>query len=65
IPVDGLKTIFDMHGRLHQDIEGQGMGLFLTKKIVDAAGGHITVESAPGKGTKFTIHFKAENAGGG
>ncbi|MEO6455696.1 MAG: CheR family methyltransferase, partial [Ginsengibacter sp.] len=61
IPEKDIKTIFAMHGRLHQDIEGQGMGLFLVKKIVDAAGGNIAVESEPGYGTTFTLYFKAEH----
>ncbi|MFB9842915.1 chemotaxis protein CheB [Mucilaginibacter ginsenosidivorans] len=52
--------IFKMYGRLHQDIEGHGIGLHLAKKIVDAAGGNIIVESEPGKGSKFMIFLKAE-----
>lgn len=52
--------IFEMYGRLHRDVEGDGIGLYLAKKIIDAAGGNITVESEPGKGTKFTIYLKAE-----
>lgn len=57
---EGLNRIFDMYGRLHQDIEGRGIGLYLAKKIVDATSGNITVESQPGKGSKFIISFKAE-----
>ncbi len=53
-------TIFDMYGRLHHDVEGQGIGLYLAKKIVDAAGGNIVVESEPGKGSKFMLYFKIE-----
>ncbi len=55
-----LDTIFQMYGRLHTDIEGHGIGLHLAKKIVDAAGGNIIVESEPGKGSKFMIYLKAE-----
>jgi signal transduction histidine kinase len=42
-------------------VEGQGIGLYLTKKIMDAAGGDIVVESEPGKGSKFILYFKAED----
>lgn len=55
----GLEKIFAMYGRLHQDIEGSGIGLYLAKKIVNAAGGKIIVESEVGKGSVFTIQLKA------
>jgi two-component system CheB/CheR fusion protein len=55
IPKTKLDKIFEMYGRIHQDIEGHGIGLYLAKKIVDAAGGNIIVESEPGKGSKFII----------
>jgi two-component system CheB/CheR fusion protein len=47
-----------MYGRLNQDIEGQGIGLYLAKKIVNAAGGNIEVKSEPGVGTMFRICLK-------
>jgi PAS domain S-box-containing protein len=37
--------------------DGTGLGLVTSKKIVDAHGGHIHVESRPGDGTSFTIHL--------
>ncbi|TCC89973.1 chemotaxis protein CheB [Pedobacter hiemivivus] len=55
---EGLDHIFDMYGRLHQDVEGRGIGLYLAKKIVNAAGGDINVQSEPNKGSKFTIQLK-------
>ncbi|MVN22376.1 ATP-binding protein [Mucilaginibacter arboris] len=59
IPSDGIDRIFDMYGRLHRDVEGYGIGLYLAKKIIHAASGNITVESEPGKGSMFSIYFKA------
>lgn len=60
IAEEGLSRIFDMYGRLHLDIEGSGIGLYLAKKIINAAGGNIVVESEIGKGTKFAIYLNQE-----
>jgi hypothetical protein len=38
---------------------GLGLGLVLTKKIVDAHGGEIFMESSPGKGTRFEVALPA------
>lgn len=46
-----------MYDRLHPEKEGQGIGLYLVKKIVNAAGAEIHVETAPGIGSKFTVDF--------
>lgn len=44
---------------LHGD-ESTGIGLSIVKKIVNAMGGNIEVQSEIGKGTVFTIFLKAE-----
>jgi two-component system CheB/CheR fusion protein len=60
IPARSMKQIFDLYGRLNQDVEGHGIGLYLAKKIVNAAGGNIVVASEPGIGTTFSIYIKME-----
>ena len=57
---DRINFIFKMYQRLNEDTEGQGIGLYLIKKIIDASGGKIEVESEAGKGSTFKIYFKME-----
>lgn len=52
------SKIFKMFKRLHNHVEGTGIGLFMVKRIIDNAGGKIEVESQLGKGSKFTIYIK-------
>lgn len=54
-----FDKIFDMYVRLHPDVESHGIGLYLARKIVDAAGGNIVVESQRGQKSKFIIYLKA------
>jgi light-regulated signal transduction histidine kinase (bacteriophytochrome) len=54
---EDCKHIFGLYNRLHPEMEGQGIGLYLVKKIVHAASGEINVLSSPGKGCTFTINF--------
>ncbi|WKN45216.1 PAS domain-containing sensor histidine kinase [Tunicatimonas pelagia] len=50
--------LFSMFQRLHSHVEGTGVGLYIVKKIVEGAGGTITVESRVGSGTTFVVFFK-------
>lgn len=51
------EKVFTTYSTFHENSEGQGIGLFLVKNQVEALGGNITVESKPGKFTKFTIQL--------
>jgi len=47
-------------GSLKRKYEGTGLGLSLTKGLVELHGGTIAMESAPGRGTTVTLWFPSE-----
>ncbi len=49
--------LFDRYSRSenHQEIAGTGLGLYVTKNIVDAHNGRIEVKSTVGEGTTFIV----------
>ena len=51
--------LFGLFNRLHDHVEGSGIGLYMVKRIVENAGGTIAVQSTPGVGTTFTITLPA------
>jgi len=53
IPPDTLKTIFEDYKTTKK--KGLGLGLAISKKIINQHNGTITAESTPQKGTTFTI----------
>ena len=59
MPKDKINKIFNLYSRIKLEVEGQGIGLYLAKKIIDAAGGRVIVDSEPGKGSTFTLYFNA------
>ena len=59
IPPQEQGKIFEKFYRvgdpLVHNTKGSGLGLSLVRHIVQAHGGQVTVDSAPGRGSKFTI----------
>ena len=53
------KTLFDPFTREEKSgtnkVQGTGLGMAITKSIVDLMGGSISVESATGRGTRFEV----------
>jgi signal transduction histidine kinase len=54
---EGIDNLFKLF--YTTKTHGCGLGLPVTKKIVDDHGGHINVSSAPGIGTVFSVHLPA------
>ena len=58
IPPEALPHLFDRFFRAEgaaDRAQGLGLGLFITRRIVEAHGGSIHVESTPGQGSTFSI----------
>jgi signal transduction histidine kinase len=60
IPADRLTAIFDDFVTTKR--RGLGLGLAISKKIVEQLGGRITVASEVGKGTTFALEFPRTSA---
>ena len=57
------RRIFDKFyrvptGNLH-DVKGFGLGLTYVRRMMARHGGRVTVDSSPGQGSTFTLHFQA------
>ena len=61
------EQVFDSFSREYtvteNGIGGTGLGMAITKNIVDMMGGTIEVESEAGKGTEFTVVLECETSG--
>lgn len=53
---------FAQENATNADTSGSGLGLSIVRSIVDAMGGSIEVESEQGKGTRFTVRLRLEEA---
>ena len=66
IPAAEQSRIFEAFYRtpdaVAAQIQGAGLGLSLVKRIVEAHGGHVTVSSAPGAGSEFTVALPAASS---
>jgi len=64
IKKEDMKKLFKQFSRIYVEgrpvTEGTGLGLYLSKKIVDLLGGQIKAESEFGKGSMFTSTFPLE-----
>jgi signal transduction histidine kinase len=56
------KKIFSLFKRLHDDVEGSGVGLFIVKRIMEYNQGRVVVESKPEEGSVFKVYFPKRKA---
>ena len=48
-----MPCVFDAFCRVDRDSEGSGLGLSIARGIIEAHNGTLSVESVPGKGSRF------------
>ena len=65
IEKENLNKIFDKFVRLENHLtsktQGNGLGLYITKNLVESMNGTILAESTPNVGTKFILKFPVYN----
>lgn len=65
IPKEDIKHVFERFYRSdlsrNRGTGGTGIGLTITRALVEAHGGRVNIESGEGKGTKVIIEFAAVN----
>ncbi|GAB3577439.1 sensor histidine kinase [Hymenobacter daeguensis] len=57
LDANSKRRLFGMFQRFHDHVEGSGIGLYMVKKMVENAGGRISVRSELGVGTTFLVYF--------
>jgi signal transduction histidine kinase len=57
IPAEQMSKIFEPYFTTKQGKNGTGLGLYITKKVIDDHHGSIKVESTPQLGTAFTLRL--------
>jgi signal transduction histidine kinase len=58
IPPSQRQIVFERFERAidtERQIKGLGLGLYIARRIIDAHGGTIGVESTPGEGSTFSF----------
>lgn len=66
IPADKHELIFERFEQVNENVyersaEGSGLGLHISRELARHMGGDLTVESAPEKGSRFTVRLPLAN----
>ena len=63
IPPEHVGRIFERFYRVDEarsrDVGGTGLGLSIVKHLTQVFGGQVSVDSHPGKGSRFTVELPA------
>ncbi len=65
IPPEELPRIFDEYWQSERSRGGVGLGLHITRALVEAHHGTIWVESEPGRGSRFSFSLPIDDRDGG
>nr|NNM89709.1 HAMP domain-containing histidine kinase [Bacilli bacterium] len=52
-----MRSLFRKYGKINEEKSGQGIGLYVVKRLTDLFGGSIEIESQLGQGTIVTVTF--------
>jgi signal transduction histidine kinase len=58
IPREDQERIFAPFVRLDRELPGSGLGLSIARALAEAQGGTLTVESEPGRGSRFLLTLR-------
>ncbi|UPT66643.1 MAG: response regulator [Sphingobacteriales bacterium JAD_PAG50586_3] len=67
IPKEKIETVFDSFTQVHSNLKygGTGLGLTITKRLVEMQAGNVSVTSKPGIGSTFTVIIPYKITAGG
>jgi NtrC-family two-component system sensor histidine kinase KinB len=56
-----VSRLFEKFFQVPGSPSGTGLGLAISKEFIEAQGGHLTVESQPGKGSTFSFDLPVQS----